>query len=171
MGATIAHANPSFFAPQAVSATATSTLTYIIPGTATTTIVYDAYNLNGTNQSSPSDSVAADGVTLAVQLTASSTNTALAINLEYSQDNIDWYQSELSTQATTTPVQNVTIAQSYLWAFASTTPGMGAPAGTRQMKVISVQTPVRYVRAVFTIPVGSTNGAIWAAFIPKKQGK
>lgn len=161
---TFVKANPSYFTRAngilCGSLTATTSPTFMTAGTATTTVTFDSGCATSNSQ---------DSSVLSMQLTASSTNTKLAVNFEYSQDNIDWYQSNLSAQATTTPVQDISTAQSYLWSFASTTPGLGAPAGTRQMKTIVVPTPTRYVRAVFTIPSGSTNGAIWAEFDAKRQ--
>ena len=94
-------ANPSYFTRYQM-ASATSTLTYMTAGTATTTLTFDT----GVGAAG-----GADSAILNVQFTASSTSSVLNINYEYSQDNIDWYYSDLSDQATTTPVQNITHAQ------------------------------------------------------------
>lgn len=168
-GVSYVKANPSFFirANTVVCGTytASSTPTFMSAGLATTSVTFDTGCAAAGN---------VDSAILLAQLTASSTATTVNINYEYSQDGVDWYQSNLSNQGTTTPVQSVTTPQSYGWTFASTTPGMGAPlaSGTfanRQMKAIEVRTPSRYVRAIFTMPAGSTAGAVWAEFTAKRQ--
>lgn len=153
-----AHANPSSFLRKQ-PATASTSPTYMTPGTATTTFAFDTAQGNN---------FAPDSAVFLAQQTASSTGN-LAFFIEYSQDGADWYQSNVGTQGTTTAVQNITTPFSYLWTFASTTPGGGAPAGNRQNKAIEVKTPTRFVRIVFYIPAGTTNSAIWGEWVAKKE--
>lgn len=164
-----AAANPSFFiranAIPCGAFTATTTTSFMTPGAGTTTATFDTGC--GTAGST-------DNAVLLTQFTASSTASILNISYEYSQDNVDWYQSNLSSQATTSSSQSLTAAQSYSWVFASTTPGGGGSSATgvfanRQMKVIEVRTPTRYVRAIFSTPLGSANDTVWAEFVAKRQ--
>lgn len=168
-GAQIAFANPSFFAPFAKTSTATSSPAYLTAGTATSTIVYDSFNLNGTNQSAPSDPLAADTAVLAVQFTASSTASILGIAIERSDDGVDWYQDNLSTFATTSPQASLQVPMTYSWGFSSSTINGVLNTSSRVGKVITVPTPTRYTRAVLTMTGAA--GAVWAEWIPKKQNK
>lgn len=161
-----AHANPSFFIRQQ-SASATTTVTYITAGTATTTLTYDTGN---------SAAGSADGATLLVQFNGSSTLSLLNANIEYSQDSIDWYIApvgqDFQAYATTTVAGGA--IQTIQYPYASTTPLLtGAVANgtatTSSMRIVNLKTPTRYIRAVFTIPVGALNGAFWAEFIGKRQ--
>lgn len=165
VGAVAVHANPSFFSPQAMSATATSSPAFLGVGTATTTMVYDSYNLNGTNQAVVNDPTAAEAATLVMQFTGSSTSAVLNVNIEYSQDNVDWYQDNL--EATTSGPFSITQPDTYTWTYAASNVG-GVPV-TRVGKAISIVTPMRYVRAVFSMT--GANGSVWGAFIPEKQNK
>jgi hypothetical protein len=165
VGVTLVHANPSFFYAGAVSASATSTVAYMTPGTGTTTIQYDTYTATGNTQ-------ATDRAALALQFTASSTNSTLLINLEYSEDGIDWYQDAITTitATTTRPVLLAPVNQ-FKWTFASSTAGIGAVASTtnRDTRIITIPTPTRYVRALMSLQLGGTNGAVWGKVIPVKE--
>lgn len=180
-----AHANSSYFSIYAKTATATSTLVYQTPGTATTTLIYDSYqcqtagssycNTTGSNEVGTQNFMAADLATLLLQFTASSTSSKLNVALEYSDDGIDWYQASpasipLGYASTTLPVSLTPVPQ-YVWAFASSTLGGAGVVSTNQIdtRAIPVETPVRYIRAVFTCALGGANCAVWAEFVPKKQ--
>ena len=154
-------ANPSFFIRQQTNS-ATSTLAYLSAGTGTTTLTFDL---------GASGAQGADSAILNTQFTASSTSSVLKVYLEYSQDGVDWYQNNLGTQATTSAQQDIgTSEQYFLWKFASSTPGYGAITNTNiTNKVITIPTPERYVRATYTMPAGSSAGAIWASFVAKRQ--
>lgn len=167
------HANPSQI--EQSNYTATTTVSYMTGGTATTTYYYDTQTY-GTG--------AADNAVLGIQFSASSTNSKLNLNLEYANNTpgvdctvspalCDWYANNLSDLATTTPGVNLVTVQTYVWQFASSTIGLGNAIATNQrdLKFISVKTPARYIRAVFTLSVGQTNGngGVWASFIGKRE--
>lgn len=171
---TPANANPSSFLRKQ-SAAATTTLTYMTPGAATTTLAFDT---SAGNTFAPSGTTA-----LLIQLTASSTITDLRWRYEYSQDvacgttggNADWYAGDagfdVNLTATTSPVRYTSGAFDYAWTFSSSTPGAGNAVATLNLgkKIVLVPTPTRCVRAVFFLPIGSTNGAVYAEWLAKKE--
>ena len=169
-----AYANPFYTGTKARSAAATSTLTYMTAGTGTSTSpVYDSYEVNGTNQTNGGNLTLPNSVALLVQGKASSTATAFNIQCEFADDLTnggDWYQNEMIA-STSNPLA---IAQpaAFLLNYASTTVGgVIAVAGANNTfsKLMECPAPLRYVRAVITIPPGALNGGIWASFVPKKQ--
>lgn len=169
-----AKANPSAFIYGAASATATTTVTYIPKGTATTTLLCDVQSVPGTNACGTSSPLVPDTAALLVRFTASSTNSQLAIKIERSVDNVDWYEDNLAPVATTSSSASFSIQapNTYQWAFASssTTGGIGGDvniASTSVTKIIQVPIVSRYTRAVFTMT--GANGAIWSQWIPKRQ--
>lgn len=161
-------ANPSFFLAQSTSSsTATTTVTYMTPGTATTTLFLDL---------GAGGAQGADSIVLLECLQASSTNTTLNTAAEYSQDNVTWAQNDLASTTGGVAQINVTLSQSFTWTFASTTIGGGLATSTgpglaanSACKIVSVPVPTRYIRAILTLPAGSTNGAVWADWIAKRQ--
>lgn len=161
----IAKANPSYFTPVVSSATATGTVSYMTPGTATTTLTLDSYYVN-----SAGTPTKADSAVLLTQFTGSSTSSVLGIALEYSQDGIDWYSDALnSNNSTTTPgVWNISTRNAYSWTF-SNTQTIGGAGGTlaTTTRAVNIQTPTRFVRAVYSIT--GANGAIWEQFVPAKE--
>jgi hypothetical protein len=167
--ASTAHANPSVFANATSTAAATTTLSYMTPGTATTTTpVYDAYA-----QTFAGGSIAkADYAGLLVQLTSSSSVTVLNATAEYSHDGIDWYRNfvvDPNTIGTTTaPVFSVTNPFSFRWQFAtSTVGGTGLGTSNRATAALLIPTPFRFTRVVFSLTGG--NGAVWAQLVPIKE--
>lgn len=171
-------ANPLEFLLQNNGSTvsATTTVTYLTAGTATsTTNVYDTYaNGNG-------NTYATNNLALEVQFTASSTSSTLNWYYEYAQGtagancvntpaSCDWYTDDTFQNASSSQ-QAISVVNpiKYSWTFASSTQGGGAPTGAISNKVFLVNPVARYVRAVFTLPAGSTAGAVWAAFIGQKQ--
>lgn len=163
-----AHANPSIFPSHSscVTAVSTTSISYMTAGTATTTLTCDSYTL----QVGQPDNYAINSAVLATQYSASSTASILNMTYEYSNDGIDWYSNDLSAQATTSPVQNIQTAQSFTWPFASSTPNGSSPAGTNlSKKVVTLPVPSRYVRVVYTVPVGAAAGGIWAEILPERE--
>lgn len=171
-----------FSSPRSASSTATSTLKYQTPGTATSTVIYDAYGVFGSNQTNTqSNTFATDEVALEIQFTASSTLSQLNVNFEYSEDLIDWYQDSSSNvygyASSTLPVSLNQVPQ-YQWKFSSSTIG-GAGASTtegiglngsynRDTRIIKFKPITRYTRAVITCAAGGLNCAYYATFIPRK---
>lgn len=166
-------ANQSYFAPQASNTTSTTTPTFINNGFATTTIVYDSYSQFGTNEPSGYKPITTDGATLLVQLTASTTSTVLNWQFQYSQDGQDWYADNIVNTANlaSTTAFAVAMPNSYSWTFASSTSlcdtTVTIATNNRGCKAIGVNTPVRYVRVIFTTT--GANGEVYAQFIPRKQ--
>lgn len=170
-------ANPSFFIEGNATAVATSTLTFITPGLATTTLTQQAYvagNPTGIN-----------AATLLVQLTGSSTLSVINIAFEYADAtsgtncqatpaSCDWYRdsligSETGIISTSTNTINASQTNSYSLTFASTSVGGAGGANSRTTRILNVQTPSQYVRAIITVPIGALNGAVWAKWLPVKQ--
>lgn len=86
------YVNKSHAAPAAViseaSAPATTTLSYMTPGTATTTFQFDSSTFTpGKPQSMQSQ----DAVSLYFQYAASSTSSILVVTPQWSNNNVDWY--------------------------------------------------------------------------------
>lgn len=170
-----AEANPSSFPGITQTAPATTTLSFLTAGTATTSLVYDSYGVGQPTR--------ADEAMLLVWLNATNTSTTLDITLQYSQGSgdgsncvttptkCDWFYSATAGDfATTTLVANISTVGSYRWTFASTSPVLGISTGVASTtRAIYVKTPTRYVRAVFTLPTGSSNAGVWAQFVPTKQ--
>lgn len=173
----VAKANPSYFADGVSTAAATSTVTYMTPGTATTTtFVYDAY-ADGNNEK-------ADAATLGIQFTGSSTASSIKIDFEYAFNNslancqttptaCDWYKdSLLGTNAVVGTTTNGTLGivpNSYQLSFSSSTINGAAGSSTIATRLITLPTVARYIRAVISMPIGSLNGAVWATIRPSRQ--
>lgn len=170
---TIVHANPTFYpAGKALNDTATTSFYTMSAGTATATISYDAF-ANGNNTQSTN-------ALLVIQFTASTSAPTLKARVEYSEDNIDWYPSNLAiTVATTSLIANP--FSEYQFNFgtstfagdfggtgvASTTFGTSPNARIHQSLVIP--TPLRYTRVKLYIPVSGGSGSLWAKILPWKE--
>lgn len=170
-GVVAVKASPSAFLPTTQSASATTTVSYLTPGTATTSLIYDSFSIN--NSGSVNKTQLTDMATLFIQLAASTTATKLNINLEYSQDGIDWFQDGGNIQngfATTSKPFDIGQVSQYNFSFASSTAGLGGAAtiGTTT-RAISVRVPTRYLRAVYSLAIGGGNGAVWSQIIPSRQ--
>lgn len=177
-------ANPSLLTSTAQSAAATSTRTYLSPGAATTTLVYDAYESAGTNQTNNGNTNLPNRLSLVIQEDASSTSSVLNIAIEHatvcnlnvnittSLTACDWYQDDVLTSSgaflgTTTNPADISSPLTFKWTFASSTLGGDASASSSASKVITVPVTSRYTRAVFT-NTGARLG-IWAQFVPMKE--
>ena len=159
---------PANCSTQGTSATelATTSISYMTPGTGTSTATCNMANAGEGTE-------VFDFATLAIQFTGSSTASSINIDIEHSQDGIDWYKDTVRViDASTTPssfgLDNTT---SYSLAFSSSTVGGGAGTSDITTRVIDVPAVAKYVRAVFSIPAGSQNGAIWGNFVGKTQQK
>lgn len=172
----VAKANPSFFIVGQATASATTTVAFMTAGTATTTL-YQPSNNNG-------NTTGINAATLLVQFTGSSTASSIQIAFEYANNDAgvdcsvtpaacDWYRDSLYGAAgvisTTTPSVGLGPTNIYTLPFASTSVGGSGLLSTRTNRIINVQTPAQYVRAVITMPVGSLSGAVWAKFLPVKE--
>lgn len=160
--AIVAKANPSYFSPTIVSAIATSTVSFLTPGTGTTTLQYDTYNTGNTYKTNTA--------ALLTQFTGSSTSAILGISFEYSQDGIDWYKNYVidpNGQSTTTPSITFGPPSSISWKYATVVIGSSTVATATSTAVITVPTPTRFVRAVYSMT--GANGAIWDEWVPNKE--
>jgi hypothetical protein len=156
---------PTFLRVSSTNSAASTSPVYLRVNTTSatsTTPVYDAYALLGTGEVSGNLYVS-----FGIQLKASSTATVLAINPEYSNDGIDWYQDNFSTYAAGAIA--IATRNSYTWTYASTTVGGAAVLGNTDTgaKIIQLPVPTRYVRLVSTI--SGANGAIWIEALGIKQ--
>jgi len=174
--AVTAKANPSFYPGSAVYNTATSTGRYMTPGAATTTLVYDAYSISGTNQPASGNTYAVNSAALLLQFSASTTASVLGVRFEYSQDGIDWYGDGAVNLTATTTAYNVSINENFTWTFASSTiggiradQGLAGINGTknRDNKIINIVTPTRFVRAIVTLT--GANATVWGQIVPLKE--
>lgn len=164
----VAYANPGIFLARSKTATATTTVEYMTPGTGTTTLSMDAFTLG--------DNYALDEVALGIQYHASSSvASALTWRFEYSNDNEDWYPEnafDVSNNASSTI--SVRAHQSYEWFAASSTAGaiQNNFQDFQAFRIVKVPALTRYVRVVFGLkgsPTSNNNGGVWAEFIPVKQ--
>lgn len=146
--------------------TGSSTPTYMTAGTATTTYTYDSFCGGATS---------ADSAALLVQFAGASPAAVLNADVQYSQDGIDWYAigyaggSDVNS-ATSSP--SIGTVQQLTFPFASSTISRGVVTNANSAtstRIIRLPTPTRFTRVLFTLPVGSTNGAVWAEFVGKKQ--
>lgn len=149
------------------TAAATSTLSYMTPGTATTTVTC------------PMGNDGASTASLAIQVNASSTSSLFNVYVEESMDGQDWYPIGAPDTASTTPY-NLSLRAYSTFTFASSTIG-GTPSllgasttyqgyeaeNNRNHYLIDVPVRMKRVRAYTAIPAGSTNGAVWMQIIPK----
>lgn len=171
-----AHANPSAFYLSAKTSLSTSTPAIQTPGTGTSTVVYDSYGVNGTNQINNGGSMgyAANAVTVLDQFSASSTLSQQNLNFEFSDDGIDWYQatvSDIYNGYATTSLPLSPMVPQMQWKFASSTPGQIAlgPNNFTDTRAIRINVPTRYVRVIATCALGGANCATWMQILPEKE--
>lgn len=143
-------ANASYFMPLVTSSTATSSPSTINP-TASTTLVLDSYTYGST--------FATNQVTLLVQHTASTSASILGIAVQYSQDGIDWFDNNLTPTSTIPTVQDITLAKTFSLS--------GNVTASTTRKAITLGTPTRFIRAVFTSIVATST--VWAEFVPMRE--
>ena len=136
----------------------TTALGYLSPGAGTTTVAYDSYNYGNADQ------YATNALSLVLQFTGSTTpingtvaTTTYNVAIEYSQDNLDWYTANGGLLATTTALG---------W---ETSKGVLIASTTPTKLLLNLTAPTRYVRAIVSIPLGSTNGSVWGEFIGQKE--
>lgn len=173
--AAVAHANPFYTGTKAASATATTTVSFLTPGTGTTTTpIYDSYEVNGTNQTNGGNATLPNTVAILLDGVASSTASTLNIACEYSDNynastgNGDWYQNEIIA-ATSTNAVPIFAPMSYGFTFSSSTTLVGAATAqaNRFQKLVTCPVPLRYVRIVVTNT--GAPASVWRAIIPTKQ--
>lgn len=154
------------------TASATSTLNYMTPGTATTTVTC-AMGGDGANTA-----------VLAIQVNASSSLTAYNIYAEESMDGQDWYPIAVNQSASTTNPYHLGARAYSSFLFASSTSGGGTlgnlfgasttfegfqAVANRNHYTIDIPVRMQRVRAYAALPIGSANGAIWMQIIPRVE--
>lgn len=176
----IAHANPSFFLRNQ-TANATTTLSYLTPGAATsTTPTFDLGAGGGQGGDSAILALALTGSTTPSNATFATTTYSVAI--EYSQGgngndcvatptSCDWYADGMFPATTTTSVGISGTKVHTITLGTETLNGIKLASTTPTKVLYEVPAPTRYVRAVISVVPGAnaTNGAVWAEFIAKRQ--
>jgi hypothetical protein len=156
------------------TSSASSTPTFMTPGTATSTLTLDAINGFATTTLTPltsvgeSNATAVDQAWLAVQITGSSSVSSFVdINWEYSQDGKDFYRDN----ATSTRLAYAsTTARGVGGQSVGNLPQYKATGNLTNMIFVEVpKIPARYVRAVMTVPAGSLNSTNWAQYLTRQQ--
>lgn len=162
---------------------ATSTIVYMTPGTATSTLYWDS-------QIGGASAFGSESASLQVAFTASSSVSTLQVNQEFSQGTAgvncvatptacDWYEGDQTSinnyvATTTVTTYNIGLVPQFSFLFASSTVGGSGLSTTNNLatRIITVQTPVRYSRFVFTLKVQANgNGGVWAGLVAKKQNQ
>lgn len=161
-----AHAGPSYFLYKQTAA-ATSTLAFMSAGTATSTLTFDM---------GAGVKKGVDSVILLEQFNGSSTAAILNTDIQYSDDGINWFAESQGwnvdfsgTAATTSPALGNLMQYTFTFASSSINRQATDNAFASANRILNLVAPTRYIRAVFTMPSGSTNGAVWAEFISKIQ--
>lgn len=150
-------AGPPTFLRTAHTANATTSVVYMTPGTATTSLTYDAYALNGTAEVYGSKSFE-----LGVQFTGSSTASTICRTLLVSNDGVDFYNFSATS---TIGAGN----SSHCYTFSSTTQQLGGGTTAIDLKYFEIPVVARYTKVLLYIPLGSLNGALWAEVIGIKS--
>ena len=150
------------------TAVATSTVTYITAGTATTTLTWDTQEDGG---------FSVHEATLNIMFAATNTTSILNIQVQHSQNGTDWFPGapgNLTAYATTSTPFDIGTIQTVSYRFSSTTQNQlavtnaGSATSTRSVRI---PVPERYVRAVFSIDPAGGNGAFWAQFVGKRENR
>lgn len=151
------HANPSQLVRNNPSI-ATSTLTYMTAGNATTTNTFNTQSDGG---------AMADTAAFTVCLTASTTSTVLNTSFEYSYDGMTYFQDNVASSTGGVASTNVFTSRSYTWTFASTSMGGVPPINSFGCKVVAIPTPLPYVRAIMSLTGAA--GGVWSDFAAKRE--
>lgn len=151
-------AHPSSVAFQA-TATATTSVTYLSAGIATTTYQLDGNGVFSTGKVLTMQTI--DSGSMYIQLVASSTTSSLGWQFQYSNNNQDWYGESApfttgTISATASNIFESSSTISHIW-----TPGVAATS----TKVISIPIiPAQHERIVFFTPIGTAASGLYAEF-------
>jgi hypothetical protein len=177
--------NPLFFPGIATISEVTATTTgsaYMTPGTGTTTIGYDSYQITQ-GSASPQNATAPISLTALVHLTATTGVPTLNINCEASRDGIEWYKRGCYNAATTTNLFSLmTDLTSYEWVFASSTCRVGGAADSATQstctRAFEVKPISRFTRLIFSLAsttkvstIAADNASIYAELVSTKEEK
>lgn len=147
----IAYANPSQTGVFVQTSTATSSFAYLTLN-ATSTLTYDASATVAGGQA-----LLANRASFLLQSTASSTSSVLTVRFQYSRDGSDWYDDSINL-ATTTSAVSIASTRSYVF---------GANDTNRAGRIIVIDTPTRYVRALVTSTTATSS--IYAEIVPIRE--
>lgn len=154
-------AQPSSITIQ-TTANATTTVTYMSAGTATSTYQFDSPSYSSGKEAS---NMSVDKIAVYIQFTASTTGSVLGITPQYSNNNIDWYNYN-AFNSTVTSSGYTNLASSSITYYYNPNSTIASTTGT---VFIVPDVPSVHERLVFSIPVGSTPGAVYAEVDLKKN--
>lgn len=157
-GVTAALANPIYLPPHNACSTAaaTSSVLSLATTTPTITLTCDAFAL----AAGLYDPTAMQSAVLALQVKSLSTATILSITPQYSDDGVDWYDDNMGAVGTTTGLTSVSQVKSFTWTMGTT---------STSSKLITMVTPIRYIRVILQNSAGAPTSTVWATFIPRKE--
>ena len=143
---------------------ASSTLAYLVPGLATSTLDCNiSIATNGLAQTF-------DSAQLFIQNTASTSASVLAYWIEDSQDGVDYFPRVTTTNLNATTTILTGTPQIFQVPFATST---ATDYGNRKAGVGRYSIPVtfvsKYMRVIFFLQQGSTNAGVYAEIIGKYQ--
>lgn len=163
-----AHANPSEIVARARTAVATTTLSYMTAGNATTTLTFDANNVASDNPTNTNSSpYKADNAQLYVRFTASTTLTQLCRRTFYSNDNVDYYATQTVVTSATSSVATQLYGET-CFSFASTSEAIFG-SNTTNNRTETITTPARFTKVQFYTK--GANGAVYAEIAPSREVK
>ena len=186
IGGYTVYAAPSQFGCAAKTSTGTTTPSFITPGNATTTLLYDTQQISGTNQTGCSYQIAnwkTDSASLLIQFHASSSPASvLKYRFLFSDDGQDYYsENEVSNINATTSISVGSFKENIWTQVASTTEvstitGSGLATTSQASRLINLPTPLRYTKVLFYVPPAtglatSTNVSVYAKVVPVKQAE
>lgn len=162
-----AGANPSEFCRDSVSSTFASTsVTYITAGRATTTLTFTNCN----NKIYSTDSAVVLGI-----FQASTTAPQIKTRVEFSPNNIDWYpdNSSFYVPATAINIASTTVQTTpfheNLFVLSTTTDNGGTGLSNQVYFSLNVPTPTKFTRVIFYMPTGGGEGSLYAEAEGKAQ--
>lgn len=154
-------AYPSSVASQA-SAAATSTVSYLNPGTGTTTYQLDSPTYGYPPTGKVASMMGIDSSSLYLLFNASSSNSILAWQIQYSNNGSDWYGESESYVPQGFATASTTAGAAIVEASSTVTHLWQVSAAGFNYKVVSLPTtPALHERIVFTMPAGSAPGALY----------
>lgn len=173
--ATPAHATPSQISSQSMqfgttTALATSTLSFMTTGTATTT--YQIDSATTTSAQRPNFSMAQiDDVDVYILFNASTSLSILAWQYQFSNNGVDWYGEGRDMATPNISAASTTNASFLVQQNATSTLHVWAP-GASGVSMTVVHAPVfpgYHERIVFSLPPGSAPGGVYAEIDTKKN--
>ena len=154
----VASANASVSCYDTTSFDGTSTRAFMSPGAGTTTLML----------SNCASGNLATSAFVQFQYTASTSGSVLQLRVEHSNDKVDWYpETVVLSTATTSNAAGDSLT--YRFAMATTTDNGGTGVANRLHRSLSISTPTKYTRVIFTVPTAGNNGALWAEVIGRKE--